>query len=95
MVTAELCQGNTAVTSTRDRLMRAMNDERGRAAADRLCAACVLLFDIEAAAMSLMYDGAANEKLGASGALAQTCDEAQFTMERVHAAMRWPTRPRC
>lgn len=67
------------MTSMRERMVEALDDERGGAAADRLCTACVALLDVEAAAMSLMYDSAANEKLGASGWLGTTCDEAQFT----------------
>lgn len=67
------------MTSVRARLVEALADERGAAAADRLCEICVVLFDVEAAAMALMYDHAANEKLGASGSLATTLDEAQFT----------------
>lgn len=63
----------------RDRLVEAVDDGHGRAAADRLCTACVSLFDIEAAAMSLMYDGAANEMLGTSGSLARAVDEMEFT----------------
>ena len=48
-------------------------------AADRLCEACVLLFDIDAAAISLVFDGAASGTLGSSGAPARMYDELQFT----------------
>ena len=48
--------------------------------ADRLCEACVVLFDIDAAAISLVFDGAATGTLGASGESARAYDELQFTL---------------
>lgn len=39
-----------------------------------------MLFDIDAAAISLIYDGAAGGTLGASGAAARLYDELQFTL---------------
>lgn len=62
-----------------DRLLAAMGDQRGVAAADRLCEACVELFDIDAAAVSVVFDGTNIGTLGASGAPARLYDEMQFT----------------
>ena len=63
-----------------DQLLAAVDGRRGVEAADRLCEACVLLFDIDAAAISLVFDGASSGTLGSSGALARTYDELQFTL---------------
>ncbi|MBI3217818.1 MAG: GAF and ANTAR domain-containing protein [Mycobacterium sp.] len=63
-----------------DQLIAAVDGRRGTEAADRLCAACVELFDIDAAAISLIFDGANSATMGASGAQAKTYDELQFTM---------------
>ena len=63
-----------------DQLLAAVDGRRGTEAADRLCAACVELFDIDAAAISLIFDGANSATMGASGAQAKTYDELQFTM---------------
>lgn len=40
----------------------------------------MLLFDIDAAAISLVFDGASSGTLGSSGAPARTYDELQFTL---------------
>jgi hypothetical protein len=40
----------------------------------------VLLFDVDAAAISLVFDGASSGTLGSSGAPARTYDELQFTL---------------
>ncbi|MDP9168333.1 MAG: GAF and ANTAR domain-containing protein [Actinomycetota bacterium] len=56
-----------------------MGQQRGRKAADRLCEACVDLLDIDAAAISLVFEGANMGTLGASGTAARVYDEAQFT----------------
>src|SRR5882757_11269066 len=56
-----------------------MRDERGGRAADRLCEACVDLFDVDGAALSLVLDGAPTGTFGASGARARLYDELQFT----------------
>lgn len=53
---------------------------RGRAAADRLCGACVDLLDIDGAALSIIYDGVISRSLGASGQLSRELDELQFTL---------------
>jgi GAF domain/ANTAR domain len=61
------------------RLLDAVDGKRGVEAADRLCEACVILFDIDAAAISLIFDGASSGTLGSSGAPARMYDELQFT----------------
>ncbi|HTI77560.1 MAG TPA: GAF and ANTAR domain-containing protein [Mycobacterium sp.] len=63
-----------------DQLLAAVDGRRGVEAADRLCEACVVLFDIDAAAISLVFDGAASGTLGSSGESARTYDELQFTL---------------
>ena len=63
-----------------DQLLAAVDGRRGVEAADRLCDACVLLFDVDAAAISLVFDGASSGTLGSSGAPARTYDELQFTL---------------
>ena len=63
-----------------EQLLAAVDGRRGAEAADRLCEACVDLFDIDAAAISLVFDGASSGTLGSSGAPARTYDELQFTM---------------
>lgn len=60
-------------------LLAAMGEHRGSAAADRLCESCVALLGIDAAAISLVFDGTNHGTLGASGAAARRYDEAQFT----------------
>lgn len=49
-------------------------------AADRLCETCVVVLDIDAAAISIVFDGASSGTLGASGELARRCDELQFIL---------------
>jgi hypothetical protein len=61
-------------------LLEAVGGHRGVAAADRLCDACVVLFGIDAAAISLIFDGASSGTLGASGRQARAFDEMQFTL---------------
>ncbi len=61
-------------------LLAAVNGRRGAQAADDLCAACVQLIGVNAAAVSLVFDGAAYATLGVSGPSAQSYDELQFTM---------------
>jgi hypothetical protein len=60
-------------------LLAAVEGRRGVDAADRLCEACVNLFDIDAAAISLVFDGANAGTLGSSGSSARRYDELQFT----------------
>ena len=63
-----------------EQLLAAVDGRRGVAAADRLWEACVVLLDIDAAAISLVFDGASSGTLGSSGAPARTYDELQFTL---------------
>jgi hypothetical protein len=49
-------------------------------AADRLCRACVTLLEVDAAAISLVFEGANAATLGSSGPLARVYDELQFTL---------------
>ncbi|BBY70768.1 GAF domain-containing protein [Mycobacterium paraintracellulare] len=62
-----------------EQLLAAMGEQRGVGAADRLCEACVGLLGIDAAAVSLVFDGANIGTLGASGPAARIYDEEQFT----------------
>ena len=61
-------------------LERAVGTGRGTVAADRLCAACVELFAVDAAAISLVFDGANAGTLGVSSEQARAFDELQFTL---------------
>jgi len=63
-----------------EQLREAVDGLRGTDAADRLCEACVMLFDIDAAAISLIFEGAAGGTLGSSGAPARMYDELQFIL---------------
>ena len=60
-------------------LRAAVDGQRGLAAADSLCEACVTLFSIDAAAISLIFAGVTSGTLGSSGASARAYDELQFT----------------
>ena len=53
--------------------------ERGAAAADRLCVACLPLLGIDAAAISLIDEGQSRGTFGASDAAARALDALQFT----------------
>jgi ANTAR domain/GAF domain len=64
----------------REQLRAAVDGRRGLAAADSLCEACVLLFSIDAAAISLIFAGGTSGTLGSSGATARMYDELQFTL---------------
>ena len=66
--------------ATHEQLIAAIDGRRGVDAADRLCEACVVLLDIDAAAISLVFDGANSGTLGSSGARARMYDELQFTL---------------
>ena len=63
-----------------DQLREAVDGRRGVEAADSLCVACVTLMDIDAAAISLLFEGATSGTLGSSSAPARTYDELQFTL---------------
>src|SRR5271156_2284924 len=62
-----------------EQLLAAVDGRRGVQAADFLCEACVVLLDVDAAAISLVFDGANSGTLGSSGAPARMYDELQFT----------------
>ena len=57
-----------------------VGSRRGAAAADRLCELCVELFAVDAAAISLIFDGASTGSLGASSGPARVWDELQFPL---------------
>lgn len=59
--------------------MAAVGDHRGLAAADQLCVACVMLFDVDAAAISAVFDGINLGTVGVSSTTARIYDELQFT----------------
>lgn len=61
-------------------MLAAVGDERGAGAADRLCEACVVLFGVDGAAISLIFDGTSTGTLGASGVSARVLDELQLTL---------------
>jgi GAF domain/ANTAR domain len=61
-----------------DQLVAAVDGQRGMQAADRLCEACVLLLDVDTAAISLIFDGENTATLGSSGPQARMFDELQF-----------------
>ncbi|WP_396883092.1 GAF and ANTAR domain-containing protein [Mycobacterium sp. SMC-4] len=63
-----------------EKLSAAIEGRHGADAADRLCEACVTLFKIDAAAISLVFDGANTGTLGRSDAQAATYDELQFVV---------------
>jgi hypothetical protein len=63
-----------------EQLLAAVDGRRGVEAADRLCEACVMLFDIDAAAISLVFDGTNSGTLGSSGEPARMYDELQFLL---------------
>ena len=63
-----------------EQLIAVVGDEHGEGAANRLCEACVALFDVDAAAISLIVDGAHTATVGASGPTARVLDELQFTL---------------
>jgi hypothetical protein len=54
-----------------EQLIAVVGDEHGEDAANRLCEACVALFDVDAAAISLVLDGAHTAALGANGPTAR------------------------
>lgn len=64
----------------REQLLAAVGGERRLEAGDRLCRACVNLLEVDAAAISLVFDGANAATLGSSGPLARAYDELQFTL---------------
>lgn len=67
------------VSAIESELLAAMGGRRGTAAANQLCVACVQFLNIDAAAISLVFEGASIGTLGASGSAARSYDEEQFT----------------
>jgi GAF domain/ANTAR domain len=63
-----------------EQLLAAIAGERRVEAGDRLCRACVQLLGVDAAAISLVFDGANAATVGSSGPLAQVYDELQFIL---------------
>ncbi|OBG30514.1 GAF and ANTAR domain-containing protein [Mycobacterium sp. 852002-51057_SCH5723018] len=63
-----------------EQLLAAVDGRRGVEAADRICEACVVFFHVEAAAISLIFEGANSGTLGSSGAPARMYDELQFIL---------------
>jgi GAF domain-containing protein/ANTAR domain-containing protein len=63
-----------------EQLLAAVDGHRGVEAADRLCEVCVDLLNIDAAAISLIFDGATIGTLGCSSESARRLDEVQFTV---------------
>lgn len=63
-----------------EQLAMALGGRRGAEAANRLCEACVDLFHVDAAAISLIFDGTNSGTLGVSSPPARLYDELQFTL---------------
>jgi len=63
-----------------ERLTMALGGLRGTEAADRLCEACLDLCHVDAAAISLIFDGTNTGTFGASSHPARLYDELQFTL---------------
>ena len=63
-----------------EKLLAALDGHRGAEAANRLCEACVVLLNVDAAAISLIFDGATTGTLGSSSDSARRLDELQFTL---------------
>jgi hypothetical protein len=63
-----------------EQLLAAVDGRRGTDAADRLCQACVVLFDVDAAAISIVLDGINKGTLGSSDEPARRYDEVQFVV---------------
>jgi hypothetical protein len=66
--------------SIREQLLAAIGGERRLEAGDRLCRACVQLLHVDAAAISLVFDGANAATVGSSGPKAKVYDELQFIL---------------
>ena len=63
-----------------EQLLAAVGGEQRLEAGDRLCRACVNLLEVDAAAISLIFDGVNAATLGSSSRLARAYDELQFTL---------------
>jgi hypothetical protein len=68
------------IVAFHEQLSASLDGRRGETAANGLCEACVELFDVDAAAISLVFDGANVGTLGHSGGPALEYDELQFTI---------------
>lgn len=66
--------------SIEEALVSAVGTRRGADAADQLCEACVTQLSMDAAAISLVFDGTNAGTLGASSERARRYDELQFTL---------------
>lgn len=75
-----VCRLAGAEVPIHEQLTSALGTLRGTNAADRLCEACVDLFHVDAAAISLIFDGTNSGTLGASSPPARVYDELQFTL---------------
>ncbi len=72
--------GGLSGQQLRDALGAAVTDApTPLAAADRLCAACVELLDVDGASISFIGGGTTQGTFGSSGQLSRTLDELQFT----------------
>ena len=70
-----------------DQLVAAVDGRRGAEAADRLCQACVILLDVDAAAISLVFDGTNSGTLGASGEPARMSTNSSSSLARARASI--------
>lgn len=68
------------VTDVPGRLVEAIGRSRGPGAVDRICRACADVLDVDAAAVSLVFDGRTAGIIGSSSPQARVCDEVQFTV---------------
>ena len=67
-----------SATNFAEMFLTAMGKLRGIAAVDQICATCVTVLGVDAAAVSLVHDGGNVGTLGASSAAARRYDEVQF-----------------
>ena len=68
------------MSEIREQMLEAVSSHRSTGAAQRLCTACVDLLDVDAAAISLVFDGSNAGTLGVSSPPALVYDELQFTV---------------
>lgn len=69
-----------SIDRMRSQLSAAVRDAApGLPAANGLCAACVDLFGVDGAAISMMHEGASQGTFGSSNAISRRLDEYQFT----------------
>lgn len=77
---AAVLSRSPVLMSVEGALVSAVGADRGVAAANRLCEACVIELSVDAATISLVFDGANTGTLGASSDSARRYDELQFTL---------------